>query len=359
MNAIINLQQLSEQISALTGASNSTAELFIKELFATISDALSKGESVSIKGLGTFRVSEYPENTVLFAPDNDLAESINLPFSCFEAVELQDDIDFENNIEDMSSSEIEINSTLNNVEEDSAENNQSISESEVVNTNIDSTNEELITEEGSQEVEQNYPEEHIENDISDEDSIDETADIDTPSAEDFANQNTNESTCESGGSKRRIWYIAMLLLGLIIGYVIGTIYPYQKFVEAITTTQPSQNVVVSDSVFSSKQDSVQAIAIDSLITDTISISDTQPQITDTVSTNRFLTTMSRKYFGEMIFWVYIYEENKEILGNPNRIRPGTIVKIPSAEKYNINRNDSASLAIAKLKAMEIYAPYEK
>lgn len=358
MNAIINLQQLSAQISALTGASNSTAELFIKELFVTISDALSKGESVSIKGLGTFRVSEYPEKTVLFAPDNDLAESINLPFSCFEAVELQDDIDFEENIEDKSSSEIEINSTLNNVEEDSAENDQSISESEVVNTNIDSTNEELITEEVSQEVEQNYPEEHIE-DISDEDSIDETADLEAPSLEDIAGQNTDESTCECGGSKRRIWYIAMLLLGLIIGYVIGTIYPYLKFVETITTTQPSQNVIESDSIVGSKQDSVQVIAIDSLITDTISISDTQPQITDTVSTNRFLTTMSRKYFGEMIFWVYIYEENKEILGNPNRIRPGTIVKIPSAEKYNINRNDSASLAIAKLKAMEIYAPYEK
>ena len=352
MNAIINLQQLSEQISALTGASNSTAELFIKELFATISDALSKGESVSIK------VSEYPEKTVLFAPDNDLAESINLPFSCFEAVELQDDIDFDESIEDNASSEIEIDSTLNNVEEDSAENDQPISEAEVVNTNIDSTNEEIITEEATQEVEQNYPDEHIENDISNEDSIDETADIDTPSAEDFADQNTNESTCESGGSKRRIWYIAMLLLGLIIGYVIGTIYPYQKFVETITTTQPSQNVV-NDSAFSSKQDSVQAIAIDSLITDTISISVTQPQITDTVSTNRFLTTMSREYFGEMIFWVYIYEENKEILGNPNRIRPGTVVKIPPAEKYNINRNDSSSLAIAKLKAMEIYAPYEK
>ena len=126
MNAIINLQQLSEQISALTGASNSTAELFIKELFATISEALSKGESVSIKGLGTFQVSEYPEKTVLFAPDNDLAESINLPFSCFEAVELQDDIDFDESIEDNASSEIEIDSTLNNVEEDSAENDQSI-----------------------------------------------------------------------------------------------------------------------------------------------------------------------------------------------------------------------------------------
>lgn len=358
MNAIINLQQLSEQISALTGASNSTAELFIKELFATISEALSKGESVSIKGLGTFQVSEYPEKTVLFAPDNDLAESINLPFSCFEAVELQDDIDFEENIEDKSSSEIEINSTLINVAEDSYENDQPISEAEVVSSNIDSTKEEIITEEASQEVEQNYPEEHIENDISDEDSIDETADIEAPSLEDIADQYTDEYTYEVG-SKRRIWYIAMLLLGLIIGYVIGTIYPYQKFVETITTTQPSQNVVLNDSVFSSKLDSVQAIAIDSLITDTISISVTQTQITDTVSTNRFLTTMSREYFGEMIFWVYIYEENKEILGNPNRIRPGTVVKIPSAEKYNINRNDSASLAIAKLKAMEIYAPYEK
>ena len=69
--------------------------------------------------------------------------------------------------------------------------------------------------------------------------------------------------------------------------------------------------------------------------------------------------MARQYYGEMSFWVYIYEENKDKLNNPNQIKPGTIVNIPDAKKYGIDKNDSLCVERAKLKAIEIYAPYQK
>lgn len=79
---------------------------------------------------------------------------------------------------------------------------------------------------------------------------------------------------------------------------------------------------------------------------------------DKIKTNRFLTTMAREYYGNMNFWVYIYEENKAMLGHPNKIKPGTVVKIPPAEKYNIDANNPQSVQKAEIKAVEIYSQYQ-
>ena len=91
MNEKITFQQLAELLSSLTGGSVATTEIFIKELFALVSKALINGEKVHIKGIGSFMPS-IDNSTVEFAPDADLAESINLPFSCFEAIELEDEM---------------------------------------------------------------------------------------------------------------------------------------------------------------------------------------------------------------------------------------------------------------------------
>ena len=75
--------------------------------------------------------------------------------------------------------------------------------------------------------------------------------------------------------------------------------------------------------------------------------------TDTVGRTRFLTTMAREYYGDLNFWVYIYEENKSIISDPNHIEAGTVVIIPPASKYGIDKNDPESVAKAKAKSAEI------
>ena len=82
-----------------------SAEEFVKVFFSVIEDALKDGETVKIKGLGTFK-SQWNEarksvnvNTgeeividgyykAVFIPENDLRELINEPFSHLEPVEL-------------------------------------------------------------------------------------------------------------------------------------------------------------------------------------------------------------------------------------------------------------------------------
>ena len=76
-------------------------------------------------------------------------------------------------------------------------------------------------------------------------------------------------------------------------------------------------------------------------------------VTDTVTSQIVLSTLSEKYYGSPWFWVYIYEENKDIISNPDNVRPGTTVVIPPAEKYGIDAKDPASLKKAQRRSWEI------
>ena len=84
-----------------------------------------------------------------------------------------------------------------------------------------------------------------------------------------------------------------------------------------------------------------------------SVNDKPSEIVDTIKTNYFLTKMSRKYYGRYEFWVYIYEENKSKIKNPNSVSPGLVVVIPPAEKYGINKDDPESVRKAKELAEKI------
>lgn len=109
MNTKITFLELSELIAGATSTSNRMCELFLRELFNTISQALIDGESVKIKGIGTFKVTQVKPrksanvNTgapieiagykkLTFTPDKSLAEVINQPFAQFETVMLSDDM---------------------------------------------------------------------------------------------------------------------------------------------------------------------------------------------------------------------------------------------------------------------------
>ncbi|MDE6086461.1 MAG: hypothetical protein K2G40_08700, partial [Muribaculaceae bacterium] len=79
-------------------------------------------------------------------------------------------------------------------------------------------------------------------------------------------------------------------------------------------------------------------------------------VTDTVSATNFLATMSRKYFGRMEFWVYIYLENKDKLQDPDHVPAGTVVVIPSRSKYGIDPDSPESIEKAKAMTAEVYKP---
>ncbi len=54
----MNKAELVGKVSESTGLQKSTAEVVVNTVFSTISDALAKGDSVSIAGFGNFTVKE-------------------------------------------------------------------------------------------------------------------------------------------------------------------------------------------------------------------------------------------------------------------------------------------------------------
>lgn len=107
MDNKITMSGLAAMIALASGQPGELCEDFLKELFRIIGDELEKGESVRIKGLGTFKVAEVearksvdvttgedieiaPHRKVVFVASKELAALVNAPFEAFEAVEVSD-----------------------------------------------------------------------------------------------------------------------------------------------------------------------------------------------------------------------------------------------------------------------------
>ena len=62
-----------------------------------------------------------------------------------------------------------------------------------------------------------------------------------------------------------------------------------------------------------------------------------------VSSGDRLTSIALEEFGHKAFWVYIYEENKNQIKDPDNLQIGIEITIPPMSKYKINKNDMESL----------------
>lgn len=69
----------------------------------------------------------------------------------------------------------------------------------------------------------------------------------------------------------------------------------------------------------------------------VPISREKPAIdTLTITSGRSLYSYAKEYYGQKMFWIYIYIENAAIIKDPNRISLGTKLVIPDLSKFEIN-----------------------
>lgn len=360
MNQKISFTQLTELIASRNECSINVAEVFVKSLFNTISDALSNNKSVTINGLGVFRKSEDENEILIFQPDKTFIDTVNTPFSCFEPIELEDNITEELFANEIDSFDSPI-STNDNIKNELPENIEIIDklndeESEIIEiSNVISNEEETQIE----SIELTDCTETINNTTTDININQEEQQQTAPIA------NYNSSQTNVSNKKLGLFSIIFLTIGILIGAILGfaiKIYfdntdltklldRQNAIIDSININNNviNENIIIKDSIIESCSTNT------SLITNLDSV---EINKTDTITKTCFLTTMARKHFGNLHFWVYIYEENKSRLGHPDKIKPGTIIKIPTLSKYNINVNDSGAINNAKIKASEIYARYK-
>lgn len=409
MNRKVTLASLAERLAEICNIPAAEAESRIKSYFDIIAETVSSGDSVKVKGLGTFKaVGIEPRESVdvttgkrmlipghrraVFTPEKSLAEKVNAPFAAFEAVELSDDISEEEldaaareetaadvpEAPVVTSEDVQTVGTKETPEETSEEN---MEEAPVAVEKVEERSVEVAEPDLTDEVKERK--------ASDAVTATPSSLIQTPDDEE-----DDDSDIVMDSKPRRREHRGGFLPGFLIGFacmfaVLGGLWCWYRFApESFDSIlgRPSAKVenatpakIVSNTVPAAKpearaqkveaeaaeeEDAVAEVSVEKEEVENRAEVPTQPSdktkekpVYDTISKTRFLTTMARDHYGSYHLWPYIYEENKAILGHPDRIKPGTKVVIPPAEKYGINAKDKACIAKAKKLGVEIYAKY--
>ena len=399
MNKKLTFPELAELLSAATNTSKRMSELALREMFAVISGKLLEGESVKIDGLGVFKVTEVNSrrsvnvNTgeaieipghskITFVADKRLAEAVNAPFASFESVVLDDDVT------------ADMLTAIDNAEpaepaaEPAAEPSEFSEPSELSEPSEPSEfSEPAEPSEPSELSEPSEPATEPAAEPSELSEFSEPSELSEPAAEEPAEpaaEPVEEEDAQGGAihvsqsdddyyydddDDESWWQRHRTLKGFLMGVVAGAaLYAAADF--AIKYYEDNRKVVSAETIEATDG---EVVAADTLPSDTLSDkaspkdslkptassplesakSTAVKQVTDTVTGSYFLTRMARRHYGNGHFWVYIYEENKGKISNPNNVRPGTVVVIPDAKKYGIDKDNPQSVEAAKRKEGEI------
>lgn len=373
----MSLPQLIDALIATGIADSATIRNFIQEFTAIIEGTLARGESVSVKGIGTFHAVEVADELYIeFAPDATLAETVNAPFSIFEPVELPDNL----TDADMETAEMACNETepasrpcpppIPPRREAAAPEPAATSPvsapapDPIIETPVQPEHAEPEHKTAAPGSDNNEPEQAPHNTLP-------TKEIEKI----IEHERVVEVRDHSSHHTMHIVIASLLSLvaGLAIGYFANNRLNLSH-IKNVNIEAEGVNVISKTEAKEGKSataDSLAAVAAghsDSIPADTVSPGQgptaVEPEaktvetpraaiVTDTVKANRYLTTMARRHYGKKIFWVYIYEENKNIIDDPDHIAPNTVVVIPPAEKYGIKAGDKESEADAMRRAQAI------
>lgn len=374
---IVALPGLSERLAAKTGVEQAVAEAFIIAYFDFITRGLTVNENVSIKGLGTFTRTNDTDSPVVFKPCPEFELDVNRPFAIFQPVVIDASLDADDVItDDETIHDVDdITSTHAPVQEPvaaaaplpdpettalSAEPPLETDEAEVKPDASEPTGESVDIE-GHSENENTQPTEDSPVEIPEpQHDCDETEYVESLCAENF-----------TGISQRRHVTVSMLML--VIGLIIGAVFGYflNDYLKAMRIKSDQSSVtaeiiatdsltlsadtinVTSDAINGTTKADTSSTAAEPVAKEPVTI------VTDTVTSQRFLTTMARKYYGHMEYWAFIYEANAERLGHPNRIKPGTVVNIPSLKSITAgDSSETQTMQRARRTGAAIYARYE-
>lgn len=388
MNEKITLPALITLLSDKSGKTKKQCEDFLREFFNTIVDTLAEGENVRVKGLGTFKVitvearksvnvntgeqMEIPSHRkIVFIPAKELAEEVNSPFAMFESVEIpEEEEESGEKFEDENSGDME-------VAPDSEEN-------EAIEPNADDVPEpqgEYVIEEGTVIENVDAPENHSAPEtereeprgqevIEEPEELEEPQEPEEPEVEAFAEAMPKTKSYRFLiGFACGLAFAALLCLGAYVFFFDNIFKNYHSEVTDAKIENPAvqKQIATTDSTASSSAKAQQPA-------DTATVkpaekvgaeepSETAPTLPsdivyDTITKTRYLTTMAKDHYGNYNLWPYIYEENKKILGHPDRIKPGTRIVVPPLSKYGVDPKNPEDIRKAKAMGVKIYARYD-
>lgn len=369
MNEIVTLDKLVDRLSAVESISRAFAEKLIIDYFSIVEEGLKRDGVVTIKSLGKFVKSD---GQLRFLADDAVASRINDPFECFQPIELDDDevIDVAIPPTDDRMAD-EANVVESTVIDEPAQTLETTTETDIecdeVSADMSGDGSRIECVEDEATVNEAVTADNASDEVVD-NATDIQADVDTISSEDEVDYEYVRPEYSSDKTHRWRYFICGAVIGAVVGFgaawfvLRDLAYADSKADSAGSDHENVEDLVSADSE-SMATESVDEIAdvkpVEVVAATEASPEESAPIVTETVRAGNFLATMARRHYGRYEFWVYIYEENKAKLDNPDLIEPGTEVVIPSASKYSIDKTDPESVRRAEQLAIEIYARFNR
>ena len=374
MNNRLSIQDLALILSEQTGKSTEEALRFLQEFIAVVSEGVYNDKLVKVKGLGTFKIIRVEERASVsvnsgerfvipshykftFTPDKELKELVNKPFSLFDTVELNEEVDF---------SDVDVSAETSGAEEAA-----------------DDSSEEILPD--------GIPEQAIEApqtpepEVKPEPAVEEEA---APQEEAKAEPKPAEPVSSVSGykeyrrkrrrstSRKLLFPIACLFVVIVLGIVYIVCLSgrttvnrnWEPPMEEVgnPTPEAGMNPVPADSTGVTPPDSA-SLAADSVVAEPSVVEENQPEETPksdilalvTIKAGDRLASFAKQYYGHKFFWVYIYQYNQDIISDPNNIPIGTELRIPDPGLYGIDATDRSSIDKAAALQSQILGKFSK
>ena len=364
-NEVVVFADLVALLAKSTGTTEALCDSFLRELLALGVEKLTSGNDFLVKGLGTFR---QIDGEVVFEIDNSFADELNSAFDCFEPIELDDDFDEElfGEAEQETAQPTEpVQPTTEEAEDElpplpADEPDTAEPQPEDISIYGPQVDEPDVLPPPIPEEDRLQPSE-VSVAETEEPSTDETI-KEADSDANTTNTATPDYDAEYGydddsSSSKPRWQL--FVYGIVCGIVVAVIAYFALAYFGILPTTQEQNVVVDTQIPSVADDTV---VIDTIYpikphtVDTVSAQDAdeakvvetekEPEakpVTCKVQASTTLCELARRYYGDYHFWIYIYQENREKIKDPNNLQSGIVLVIPPAEKYGIDANNQASI----------------
>ena len=408
MNNRLSIQDLAFILSEQTGKSTEEALRFLQEFIAVVSEGVYNDKLVKVKGLGTFKIIRVEERASVsvnsgerfvipshykftFTPDKELKELVNKPFSLFDTVELNEEVDF---------SDVDVSAETSGAEEAADDSSEEILPDGIPEQAVEAPQtpepevkpEPAVEEEAApQEEAQAKPEPKTETtpepEVEAEPEPKAEAET-TPQEEAQAEPKPAEPVSSVSGykeyrrkrrrsaSRKLLFPIACLCVVIVLGIVYIVCLSGRTTVNknweppmaevGNPTPEAGMNPVPADSTGVTPPDSV-SLAADSVVAEPPVVEENQPEETPksdilalvTIKAGDRLASFAKQYYGHKFFWVYIYQYNQDIISDPNNIPIGTELRIPDPGLYGIDATDRSSIDKAAALQSQILGKFSK
>lgn len=374
MNNRLSIQDLALLLSEQTGKSTEEALRFLQEFIAVVSEGVYNDKLVKVKGLGTFKIIRVEERASVsvnsgerfvipshykftFTPDKELKELVNKPFSLFDTVELNEEVDF---------SDVDVSAETSGAEEAA-----------------DDSSEEIlpdgIPEQAIEAPQTPEPEVKPEPAVEEEAAPQEEAKAEPKPAEPVSSVSGYKEYRRKrrrSASRKLLFPIACLFVVIVLGIVYIVCLSGRTTVNknweppmaevGNPTPEAGMNPVPADSTGVTPPDSA-SLAADSVVAEPPVVEENQPEETPTsdilalvtIKAGDRLASFAKQYYGHKFFWVYIYQYNQDIISDPNNIPIGTELRIPDPGLYGIDATDRSSIDKAAALQSQILGKFSK